>query len=42
MILFFIGLFVGCVLGIFLTSLLAKSKEADEAWSPGFRPGLKG
>lgn len=32
MILFVFGLFVGCGLGIFLISLLAKSKEADEAW----------
>ena len=30
MILFVFGLFVGCGLGIFLISLLAKSKEADE------------
>ncbi|MBI4766793.1 MAG: DUF3789 domain-containing protein [Deltaproteobacteria bacterium] len=32
MILFILGLFVGCGLGIFLISLLAKSKEADESW----------
>jgi hypothetical protein len=30
MLLFILGLFVGCSLGIFLISMLAKSKETDE------------
>lgn len=32
MVFFVFGLFVGCGLGVFLISLLIKSKEADEAW----------
>ncbi len=32
MVLFIFGLFVGCGLGVFLLSLLVKSKEADEAF----------
>ena len=31
MVLFILGLFVGCSLGVFLISLVVKSKEADEA-----------
>jgi hypothetical protein len=32
MILFILGLFVGCGLGVFLISLMVKSKETDEAF----------
>jgi len=32
MVLFFFGLFLGCYLGVFLISLLVKSKEVDEGF----------
>jgi hypothetical protein len=32
MFLFIFGLFVGCSLGVFLTSMLVKAKEADEVF----------
>ena len=33
MFLFIFGLFVGCSLGVFLISMLVKSKEADRAFN---------
>jgi hypothetical protein len=32
MVLFILGLFVGCGLGVFLISVLAKSKEPDQSF----------